>query len=219
VLQAGANSVTVSSTAGTAVAGALSVAGATTTAGLANTGNISNTGAVSTATLSTSGAAGVGGALTVAGATTTAGITNTGDIKTGTLTTTGNASVGGALSVAGNAAIAGSATIGGALKVGGIISGVANGVALNDAINVGQLAEVKRELSRGIAGSAALAGIPQVDPGKAFSLGAGAGSYGGESAIAVGFSARFKENVVIKAAIGGTSGGKAVGSAGVGFSW
>jgi len=186
---------------------ALVVSGASTTTGIANTGNINNSGAINTAT------------LVVTGFTTTTGITNTGDIKTATLTTTGNAAIGGALSVAGDAKIAGSATIGGGLRVGGIISGVANGLAANDAVNVGQLGDARRELARGIAGSSALAGIPQVDSNKTFSLGAGVGTYSGESAIAIGISARYTNNMIAKAAISSTSGGKAVGSAGVGFSW
>ena len=183
------------------------VTGATTTTGITNTGNINNSGAVNTAT------------LVVTGASTTTGITNTGDIKTATLTSTGNATIGGALSVAGDAKIAGSATIGGGLRVGGIISGVANGLAPNDAVNIGQLGDARRELARGIAGSSALAGIPQVDPSKTFSLGAGLGTYSGESAIAIGISARYTNNMIAKAAISSTSGGKAVGSAGFGFSW
>ena len=185
----------------------LVVTGATTTTGITNTGNINNSGAVNTAT------------LVVTGASTTTGITNTGDIKTATLTSTGNATIGGALSVAGDAKIAGSATIGGGLRVGGIISGVANGLAPNDAVNIGQLGDARRELARGIAGSSALAGIPQVDPSKTFSLGAGLGTYSGESAIAIGISARYTNNMIAKAAISSTSGGKAVGSAGFGFSW
>ena len=213
----------------------LVVSGASTTTGIANTGNINNSGAINTATLvvtgvtTTTGIANTGNinnsgaintaTLVVTGASTTTGITNTGDIKTATLTTTGNAAIGGALSVAGDAKIAGSATIGGGLRVGGIISGVANGLAANDAVNVGQLGDARRELARGIAGSSALAGIPQVDPNKTFSLGAGLGTYSGESAIAIGISARYTNNMVAKAAISSTSGGKAVGSAGVGFSW
>jgi len=214
---------------------ALVVSGASTTTGITNTGNITNSGAVKTATLVVSGASTTTGiantgnintsgatntaTLVVTGASTTTGITNTGDIKTATLTTTGNAAIGGALSVAGDAKIAGSATIGGGLRVGGIISGVANGLAANDAVNVGQLGDARRELARGIAGSSALAGIPQVDPNKTFSLGAGLGTYSGESAIAIGISARYTNNMIAKAAISSTSGGKAVGSAGFGFSW
>ncbi|WP_158616493.1 YadA C-terminal domain-containing protein [Enterobacter huaxiensis] len=57
----------------------------------------------------------------------------------------------------------------------------------------------RKRASAGIAGVAAMANIPQVIQGQNFSIGAGAGTTDGESALAVGFSARATEHVVVKA--------------------
>ena len=67
--------------------------------------------------------------------------------------------------------------------------------------------------------AAAMAGIPQVEPGKTFSMGAGFGNFNGQSAIAVGVSGRVSDRVIVKGGIAGSSGGKATSSAGVGYSW
>ncbi|MGU3485346.1 YadA C-terminal domain-containing protein [Enterobacter bugandensis] len=58
-----------------------------------------------------------------------------------------------------------------------------------------------KKASAGIAGVAAMANIPQVIQGQTFSVGAGAGNTEGESAVALGFSARATENIVVKSAI------------------
>lgn len=73
--------------------------------------------------------------------------------------------------------------------------------------------------SAGISGVAAMANIPQVSQGSAFSVGAGVGAYDGESALAVGVSARFNENVVTKASMAMTSESDAVLGAGVSYEW
>ena len=73
--------------------------------------------------------------------------------------------------------------------------------------------------SAGISGVAAMANIPQVSQGSAFSVGAGVGAYDGESALAVGVSARFNENVVTKASVAMTSESDAVLGAGVSYEW
>ncbi|MEG2043016.1 MAG: YadA C-terminal domain-containing protein, partial [Hafnia sp.] len=58
-----------------------------------------------------------------------------------------------------------------------------------------------KRASAGIAGVAAMANIPQVTEGATFSVGAGAGNTDGESALAIGFSARAAQNVVVKASV------------------
>ena len=73
--------------------------------------------------------------------------------------------------------------------------------------------------SAGISGVAAMANIPQVSQGSAFSVGAGVGAYDGESALAIGVSARFNENVVTKASVAMTSESDAVLGAGVSYEW
>ncbi|QIN95792.1 adhesin [Escherichia phage MN03] len=73
--------------------------------------------------------------------------------------------------------------------------------------------------SAGISGVAAMANIPQVSQGSAFSVGAGVGAYDGESALAIGVSARFNENLVTKASVAMTSESDAVLGAGVSYEW
>ena len=116
------------------------------------------------------------------------------------------------------------------------ITGVADGVAPNDAVNRGQLNTVDNRVTTvnnrvtqldarvndvakksyaGIAGVAALAAIPSV-PGK-YTLGAGVGRYQGESALALGFRAN-TSNVSYGIGASFNSAGNTV-NAGVGFSW
>ena len=59
----------------------------------------------------------------------------------------------------------------------------------------------RKRASAGIAGVAAMANIPQVIQGQTLSVGAGAGTTDGESAVAVGFSARATDHVVVKASV------------------
>lgn len=68
-----------------------------------------------------------------------------------------------------------------------------------------QVDDNRQRASAGIAGVAAMANIPQVTQGATFSVGAGAGTTDGESALAVGFSARATENTVIKASVSNDS--------------
>ena len=108
---------------------------------------------------------------------------------------------------------------------GAKVTGVADGTSTYDAVNYGQLqafnsrlTSLDNEMSSGIAMSNALAGIPQVDNNKTFSLGAGFGNFSGQSALAVGASVRVFDNAVIKAGVGASDGNTSV-SAGVGYSW
>jgi len=107
------------------------------------------------------------------------------------------------------------------------IHGVANGTNYYDAVNLGQLNSsvnlLKNRMSGGIAATAALASIPQVDPGKKFAIGAGGAGYGGEGGFAAGASMRFTDQFVAKAGLGvsptGHGGNQVVGSAGISYSW
>ncbi|WP_369141313.1 YadA C-terminal domain-containing protein, partial [Modestobacter versicolor] len=77
----------------------------------------------------------------------------------------------------------------------------------------------RKRASVGVAGVAAMANIPQVTDSQTFSVGAGAGTYDGQQALAVGFSARINEHVITKAAVSaGTFGGASVG-VGVSYGW
>ena len=105
------------------------------------------------------------------------------------------------------------------------ISNVAPGVLPNDAVNLTQLREVQGQVGTvakiaysGIAMAGAMAGLPQVEPGKQFSIGLGVGNYSGYSAMAIGASARINDNLIIKFGVG-TSGNKVLVNGGVGYSW
>lgn len=114
-----------------------------------------------------------------------------------------------------------------------VVSGIADGVAATDAVNVRQLnaataglsddvADLRSDMGEaegGIAGVAAMANIPQVEPGKNFAVGAGYGNFKGENAMALGGSARFSENVVAKASVGFGSNSATTVGGGVAYSW
>lgn len=61
--------------------------------------------------------------------------------------------------------------------------------------------DVKKHASAGTASAFAQANIPQVMSGGEFGIGAGAGTYDGESAIAVGASYAPRDNIVLKATV------------------
>jgi autotransporter adhesin len=106
------------------------------------------------------------------------------------------------------------------------LSNVAPGILPTDAVNMSQLREVQTSVGNvakiaysGIAMAGAMAGLPQVEPGKQFSIGLGVGNYSGYSAMAIGGSARINENVIIKFGLGKSSGNKAMVNGGIGYSW
>ena len=94
------------------------------------------------------------------------------------------------------------------------VTGVADGKTRWDAVNYGQL-------NRGVAIAASMATIPQVEPNKTFSLGAGTSYYGDETGIAIGGSLRLSPNTVVKAAasFSPTEFDDAAFSAGFAYSW
>ncbi|RYG11748.1 MAG: hypothetical protein EON92_09840 [Burkholderiales bacterium] len=223
---------TLSTTGNATVGGNLAVTGSTTTNGIANTGSITTT------SLSASGAV-AAGTLNVAGATATNGITNTGNISSTTLTTTANATVGG------NLAVTGTASTHGINNNGQVISGVANGMAASDAVNVGQLntavsnvvvpmataqaatnAQVQNQLSdnrrvasTGTAMAMAAASIPALEQGKNFGVGVGGGTYDSRGAFAIGLAARVNQALQVKLNVGTGNGGKVGAGAGAMWSW
>ncbi|MDH2997542.1 hypothetical protein A1D22_07385 [Pasteurellaceae bacterium LFhippo2] len=121
------------------------------------------------------------------------------------------------------------------------ITNVAPGVKDTDAVNVSQLKQVKgdiagvkndianvnnrinkvdRNLRGGIAGAAAIAGLPQVRHDGKSMVAVGAGNYRGESAVAVGYS-RASDNgkVLLKLSGSANTRGDVVSSVGVGYEW
>ncbi|WP_324682268.1 YadA-like family protein [Bibersteinia trehalosi] len=111
------------------------------------------------------------------------------------------------------------------------ITNVAPGIADTDAVNVDQLkaglgnvhnhiGKVDRNLRAGIAGANAAAGLPQVYiPGKSM-VAAAAGTFKGQSAVAVGYS-RASDNgkVILKLQGNANTRGDFGGSVGVGYQW
>ena len=109
---------------------------------------------------------------------------------------------------------------------GAKVTGIAAGTSTYDAVNYGQLQQaykhignIEKKASRGIAGVAAMANIPQVEPGKTFSIGAGIGSYGGYQALAIGASGRIFENTLVKGSVARSGSGQTVLGAGISHSW
>ncbi|NUN44012.1 hypothetical protein G4F99_20755 [Hafnia paralvei] len=82
-----------------------------------------------------------------------------------------------------------------------------------------QIDDNRKRASAGIAGVAAMANIPQVLEHQTFAIGAGAGNTDGESALAVGFSARASQNTVVKASVSNDTQHNFVVGAGVAFGW
>ncbi|EER46181.1 autotransporter adhesin, partial [Actinobacillus minor NM305] len=111
------------------------------------------------------------------------------------------------------------------------ITNVAAGTADNDAVNVSQLKQVagdihnkinrnNKDLRAGIAGANAAAGLPQVYiPGKSM-VAASAGTFKGQSAVAVGYS-RASDNgkLILKLQGNANTRGDVGGSVGVGYQW
>jgi autotransporter adhesin len=85
---------------------------------------------------------------------------------------------------------------------------------LNNEVN-----DNRKRASAGIAGVAAMANIPQVIQGQTLSVGAGAGTTDGESAVAVGFSARATDHVVVKASVSDDTQQNFVIGGGVSYGW
>ena len=110
------------------------------------------------------------------------------------------------------------------------LTNVADGTAPIDALNVRQLDraivgvseridDVEKIAFGGIVMAGALAALPQVEPGKTFSLGAGLGNYASYTALALGASARVAPDTIVKMGISTTSGKRSLINAGVGHSW
>ncbi|WP_429576517.1 YadA-like family protein [Paraburkholderia sp. UCT70] len=124
------------------------------------------------------------------------------------------------------------------------ITNVASGTADTDAVNVGQMNSsvaqgvqqannytdqrinatnqavnnLARNAYSGIAAATALTMIPEVDQGKKLSFGIAAATYNGYQAIALGGTARIKDNIKVKAGVGMSAGGTTAGI-GASYQW
>ena len=99
-----------------------------------------------------------------------------------------------------------------------VISGVANGVAPNDAINVSQLNSISAKLSGGIAMSMAMSQMPQPQGDHRFAVGVALGNYNGESAFAIGGATLLDNNWAVRGSVSRASGQTGAGL-GLGYSW
>ena len=96
------------------------------------------------------------------------------------------------------------------------VTGVADGVGDNDAVNVHQL----KQAFSGVASVAALSAIPEPAPEKTMSVGMGVGHFRGESAMAVGLKGRVLDNLTVSAGMGyGSTDSAITSNAGLAFSW
>ncbi len=77
----------------------------------------------------------------------------------------------------------------------------------------------KKDADAGIAGVAAMASIPQVTEYQTFSVGAGVGNRHDQQALAVGFSARADQNVVVKVSAATDSSSSWTVGAGAAIGW
>ena len=97
------------------------------------------------------------------------------------------------------------------------VTGVADGTGDFDAVNFRQL----KGVAAGVAGTSAMANIPQVDQSKRFAVGLGLGNFQSMTAVALGASYRASENIAVRVSastVGGVKKSTVVG-AGIGVSW
>lgn len=80
----------------------------------------------------------------------------------------------------------------------------------------GQLFDLKRTASFGIAGATAIAMIPDIDPGQKFSFGVGVAGFNGYAAVGLGFTGRLGDHVKVKAGAS-VSGGQSTYGGGISF--
>ncbi|GGW46911.1 hypothetical protein GCM10011452_38220 [Gemmobacter lanyuensis] len=96
------------------------------------------------------------------------------------------------------------------------LSGVADGIARNDAVNVGQFNRGLQSVSDGVAMSMAMSQIPAPIPGTNYSFGMAIGTFDGSNAFAFGGTALFGDATTVRGAL--SKGGSEIG-AGVGVGW
>jgi|GEM_PF-5943400 len=99
------------------------------------------------------------------------------------------------------------------------VSGIADGVQTQDAVNVGQLRGQEKRMAQGIASTAAIANIPALEHGKSVALGVGVGHFNGASALAFAGSLRLSPHASFRASLALNGGQKRVVGAGANFSW
>jgi autotransporter adhesin len=99
------------------------------------------------------------------------------------------------------------------------VSGVADGVAPTDAVNVRQLGALESQLSAAIAGTMAMSQLPGISGDENYSFGVSVGGYNGEAAFALGGMARLDRNIILQGAAQYCVEGGVGAALGVGWSW
>lgn len=199
-------------------AGALSVGG-DGTVGNTQAGSVNVTNGAGTNTITLDGTTGVINATSVSAGTVTATNSNVANVNATNSISTPNAYLGGTDASAPLVVTPTSVTYNtGANMNGNKITGLADGTNAHDAANWGQVQDVRKEARRGIAGAAALAGLPALETGKQYNFGVGVGHYKGESALSLGGHARINPDTTAKFGVGFT-GSDATVSAGIGWSF
>ena len=139
---------------------------------------------------------------TVTAARITVTTVNVSNLTAGNLSVTGAANFGGGVNInAGGLNVAAGQTV----NFGGNrLQGVGNGVVATDAVNLGQLQSVQKELNKSIASAAAMANISapsDLKPGE-FALGVGIGTSGGQASAAIGISGVAQPGLSYRASVG-----------------
>ncbi|URO00969.1 YadA C-terminal domain-containing protein [Leclercia adecarboxylata] len=83
----------------------------------------------------------------------------------------------------------------------------------------GQIDDNKRSADAGIAGVAAMSNIPQVTESQKFNIGAGVGARGDEQAMAIGFSTRASDSMVLKGSVAADTNSEWTVGAGIALGW
>jgi len=103
------------------------------------------------------------------------------------------------------------------------LSGVADPVGDTDAVNLRtmrrELGSLEEEMSGGIAQSMAMTQLPMAEHGKDFSFGSAIGHFNGETALALGGSARLENGLILRGAASYSDPAGAGAAVGVGWSW
>jgi autotransporter adhesin len=102
------------------------------------------------------------------------------------------------------------------------ITNVATGTHGTDAVNLNQLNQATSGIARkaysGVAAATALTMIPDVDANKTLSAGIGGGTFQGDSAAAIGGTARITQNIKVRVGAGWSQAGTTVGG-GASYQW
>jgi hypothetical protein len=99
------------------------------------------------------------------------------------------------------------------------VTGVSDGFAPFDAVNVRQLQQMDGRLSAAIAGTMAMTQLPSMSAGENFAFGIAVGHYNSQNAFALGGAIRVADTMTLRGAVQHSSTGGTGGAIGAGWSW